>query len=129
MPEHLAKQHSAADSPDNSRSPDAGLETTMNDPRDYLAFTRFGNLGILVLSLGLLGILIHRKPARRAVSGGVALLGVALLSEGGALLHGRSVPADVLVVICLPGIIAAMLAGRYLLNHNRKEPDTTDRPS
>lgn len=93
----------------------------MNSPRDFLAFARFGNLGILVLSLGLLGILIHQKPARRAVSGAVALLGIALIAEGGALWHGKSMSTDGSIVTCLLGIAAAVMVARPLWKRNERE--------
>lgn len=104
--------------------PDAGIEESMNSPRDFLAFARFGNLGILVLSLGLLGILIHRKPARRAVSGGIALLGITLISEGGALWHGESLSTDGSIVICLLGAAAAVTVVRPLLKRNGRESES-----
>lgn len=63
----------------------------MNDPRDFLALAQFGNLGVLLLGIGLLGVLIHRKPIRLAFSIGVGLLGILFLSEGGALFHGATI--------------------------------------
>ncbi|NQV28043.1 MAG: hypothetical protein HQ518_27140 [Rhodopirellula sp.] len=62
----------------------------MNDPRDFLAFTRYGNLGVLLLGIGLLGVLIHRKPARQTIAAGVSLLGILLICEGSTLLHGAT---------------------------------------
>ena len=60
----------------------------MTDPRDFLAFAHYGNLGVLLLGIGLLGVLIHRRPIRQWLSAGVGLLGVLLLCEGGVLFHG-----------------------------------------
>jgi hypothetical protein len=80
----------------------------MNDPRDYSAFVTYGNLGVLLLGVGLFGILIHTKSARRAMSAGVGLLGVLLIAQGGALFHraqlslrGSIVLAAVAIASCL----------------------------
>lgn len=83
----------------------------MNDPRDFLALARFGNLGMLLLSVGLLGVLIHRKPIRLGLSVGIGLLGILFLCEGGALFHGATVSvresvvaAFVVVTVCVAQI-------------------------
>ena len=80
----------------------------MNDPRDYSAFVTYGNLGVLLLGVGLLGILIHKKPLRRAMSAGVGLLGTMVIAQGGALFHrsqlsvrGSIVLAGIVVASCL----------------------------
>lgn len=80
----------------------------MNDPRDYSAFVTYGNLGVLLLGVSLLGILIHTKPLRRATSVGVGLLGTVLIAQGGALFHRSQVSVRgsialvaVVVVSCL----------------------------
>lgn len=83
----------------------------MNDPRDFLALARFGNLGIMLLGVGLLGILIHRKPIRLGLSVGVGLLGILFLCEGGALFHratvsirGSVVAVFVVGAVCIAAI-------------------------
>lgn len=80
----------------------------MNDPRDYSAFVTYSNLGVLLLGVGLLGVLIHTKPLRRAMSAGVGLLGIMLIAQGGALFHrsqlslrGSIVLAAIVVASCL----------------------------
>ena len=80
----------------------------MNDPRDYLAFATYGNLGVLLVGVGLLGVLIHMTSARRVMSASVALLGIMLIAQGGALFHrtqlslrGSIVVAAIAVTSCL----------------------------
>ena len=80
----------------------------MNDPRDYSAFVMYGNLGVLLLGVGLLGILLHTKSLRRAMSVGVGLLGIILIVQSGALFHhsqlslrGSIVLAAIVVASCL----------------------------
>jgi peptidoglycan/LPS O-acetylase OafA/YrhL len=70
---------------------DSGTESTMDDPRDFLAIAWYGNLGVLLLGIGLLGVLIHRKTIRQWLCACVGLLGILFLSEGGALFHGATV--------------------------------------
>jgi hypothetical protein len=90
-------------------------ELTMNDPRDFLALARFGNLGILLLGVGLLGVLIHRKPARQVMAAGVGLLGILLLCEGTALFHAETLSERGTVVLCLAGSTAVAMTARSLL--------------
>jgi len=73
----------------------------MNDLRDFVAFSRFGNLGVLVLGIGLLGILIHTKPVRLAVDAAISLLGVLLLWEGTSLLHTGTLTFRTLIALVL----------------------------
>jgi hypothetical protein len=80
----------------------------MNDPRDYSAFVMYGNLGVLLLGVGLLGILLHTKSLRRAMSVGVGLLGITLIGQSGALFHrsqlslrGSIVLAAIVIASCL----------------------------
>ncbi|MBL6707194.1 MAG: hypothetical protein ISQ06_13875 [Planctomycetaceae bacterium] len=95
----------------------------MNDPRDFLALAQFGNLGALLLGMGLLGVLIHRKPIRLAFSICVGLLGILFLSEGGALFHGAtiSVRGSVVAAVVVGTVcIAALRLWNSSLTANRK---------
>ena len=97
---------------------DSDTENTMNDPRDFLAFASYGNLGVLLLGIGLLGILIHRKPIRQGLSVGVGLLGALVLCEGGALLHGGAFSLRGSVVVALVVVTACLAMARSLSLRN-----------
>lgn len=87
----------------------------MNDPRDFLALARFGNLGVLLLGVGLLGVLIHRKPLRQAISLGICLLGILLVSEGAALLHREplSLHGSVVVILVISAVILVAIRSLF----------------
>ena len=98
-------------------------DKSMNDPRDFLALARFGNLGILLLGIGLLGVLIHRQPMRQAIAVGICLLGLLFVSEGTALLHGAPLPVRNSISVVVIGLSIAVLAIRSALvewNENRR---------
>lgn len=86
----------------------------MNDPRDFLAFAWYGNLGVLLLGIGLLGVLIHRKPIRQWLSASVGLLGILFLCEGGTLFHGATVSVRGSIVAALLAIVASLALARSL---------------
>jgi NADH:ubiquinone oxidoreductase subunit K len=81
----------------------------MTDPRDFLAFAHYGNLGVLLLGIGLLGVLIHRRPIRQWLSAGVALLGVLLLCEGGVLFHGGMFSRRGLIAVGLVAVTTCLV--------------------
>ena len=97
----------------------------MNDPRDFLTLARFGNLGVLLLGIGLLGVLIHRKPARQAIAAGVGLLGILLICEGASLFHHARPPLRGSVVFCLTAAAAGLFITRSLL----RKTDENERSS
>jgi hypothetical protein len=80
----------------------------MNDPRDFLALAQFGNLGVLLLGIGTLGVLIHRSRVRQTLSAGVGLFGILLMCEGGTLFHGAALSARGSIVL------AAIVVATYL---------------
>ncbi len=86
----------------------------MNDPRDFLAVGWYGNLGVLLLGIGLLGVLIHRKPIRQWLSASVGLLGILFLCEGGALFHGAAVSLRGSIVGSLLAVAASFALMRSL---------------
>lgn len=86
----------------------------MNDPRDFLAFSWYGNLGVLLLGIGLLGVLLHRKPMRQWLSVIVGLLGILFLCEGGALFHGVTVSLRDSIVGSLLAVAASFPLVRSL---------------
>lgn len=81
----------------------------MNDPRDFLALAHFGNLGVLLLGIGLLGVLIHERPVRKWLSATVGFLGVVLLGEGAGLFHGATASVRGSVVVALFAIIGCVV--------------------
>lgn len=89
---------------------------TMNDPRDFLALARYGNLGVLILGVGLLGVLIHRKPLRQAISMGVCLLGILLVFDGAALMHRETLSLHGSVVVILVVAAVVLIAIRSVLS-------------
>jgi len=97
----------------------------MNDPRDFLAFAWYGNLGVLVLGIGLLGVLIHRKSTRQWLSAFVGLLGILFLCEGGALFHGETVSLRGSIVgalLAALGCVALMRSLKLTGAATRKSP-------
>jgi ascorbate-specific PTS system EIIC-type component UlaA len=88
----------------------------MNDPRDFLALARFGNLGILLIAVGLLGVLIHRQPLRQAMASGVCVLGVLLVSEGASLLHGEPQSFRESIAAVFIGLAIVILAARATIS-------------
>lgn len=90
----------------------------MNDPRDFLVFASYGNLGVLILGVGLLGVLIHRKPIRQGLSAGVGVLGIAFLAEGGALFHGGTFSVRGSLAIALVAAAACLVMARVLRSGN-----------
>lgn len=91
----------------------------MTDPRDFLAFAHYGNLGVLLLGIGLLGVLSHRKPIRQWLSAGVGLLGILLLCEGGVLFHGGAFSLRGAVTV---GLIAAATCLVMALGRSTEKP-------
>lgn len=89
-------------------------DSTMNDHRDFLAFAWYGNLGALLLGIGLLGVLIHRKSIRRWLSAFVGLLGILFLCEGGALFHGAMLSLRGSIVGALLTVVASVALVRSL---------------
>lgn len=87
----------------------------MNDPRDFLAFARLGGLGVLVLGIGLLGALVHRKPARQAIAVVVSFTGVLMIWEGTSLLHGRLLSYKAMIAVLLVVTAYGICAGRSLV--------------
>ena len=81
----------------------------MNDPRDFLALAHFGNLGVLLLGIGLLGVLIHERPVRKWLSAAVGFLGVVLLSEGAALFHSTTASFRGSVAVALFAIMGCLV--------------------
>lgn len=96
----------------------------MNDPRDFLALARFGNLGILLLAVGLLGVLIHRQPLRQAMASGVCLLGLLLVSEGASLLHGEPQSFRESIAAIFIGTAIVILAVRATVSRQPGEKPT-----
>lgn len=86
----------------------------MNDPRDYSAFVTYGNLGVLLLGVGLLGVLTHTKPLRRAMSAGVGLFGIVLIAQGGALFHRSQLSVRGTIVLAVI-VVASCLLVRFRL--------------
>ncbi|MFT5323190.1 MAG: drug/metabolite transporter (DMT)-like permease [Planctomycetaceae bacterium] len=93
---------------------DSKADSTMNDHRDFLAFAWYGNLGALLLGIGLLGVLIHRKSIRRWLSAFVGLLGILFLCEGGALFHGAMLSLRGSIVGALLTVVASVALVRSL---------------
>lgn len=87
----------------------------MNDLRDFVAFAQFGNLGVLILGIGLLGILIHTKPVRQAVAVAVSLLGGLLMWEGASLFHGETQSSRTSIAVVLIIAALALAVGRSML--------------
>lgn len=119
VPQAVDSWRSAASSAVDSRmrqvsTNDSRADSTMNDPRDFLAFAWYGNLGALLLGIGLLGVLIHRKPMRQCLSAGVGLLGILFLCEGGALFHGATVSLRSSIVGSLLTVAASFAVMRSL---------------
>ena len=86
----------------------------MNDPRDFMALAWYGNLGVLLLGIGVLGVLIHRRLIRQGLSAGAGLLGIWILCEGGALFHGATVSRRGSVVGAVVAAVACFAVIRSL---------------
>lgn len=88
----------------------------MNDIHNYLAFARFGFVGIALTGLGLIGCLVHRRTHRFAISFAVTMAGCLLLFDAAARFHKTT--ASPLISASLVGIAAASV----LLSHRRHVP-------
>lgn len=85
-------------------------------------------MGGLLLSLGLLGCLLHRDPARVLGSSLVALSGAALLLNAACLFHGESpsISSSLAVLACGTAVFLSLRA-RLLMNTGPvKIPDMTE---
>lgn len=97
----------------------------MSDPRDFLALAHFGNLGVLLLGVGLLGVLIHERPVRKWLSAAVGLLGVLLLSEGASLFHGTTTllrDSGVIAFFAVIGCVVLIRLARFDRSTGASEP-------
>jgi CHASE2 domain-containing sensor protein len=97
----------------------------MDDPRDFLMFARYGNLGVLLLGIGLLGILIHRRPARQAIAAGVSLLGILFLCQGSALLHNVTLSLRGSIACTLISGVACLIVVRSHLTRSDENKQAT----
>ena len=85
----------------------------MNDIHNYLAFARFGFVGIALTGLGVIGCLVHVRTRRFGVSFAVTMVGCLLLFDAAARFHKTT--ASPIISTTLIGIAAASL----LLTHRR----------
>lgn len=79
----------------------------MDDIHNYLAFARFGTVGIILTGLGLIGCLVHRRHQRFAISFAVTIAGCLLVLDASARFH-KTMPTTA-VSLLLVGIAAAAL--------------------
>jgi hypothetical protein len=94
--------------------------------QDFLSFSSLGILGVILVGIGIIGCVLHRRANRLAGSAGVALIGAMLLLDGSAKLHHAVVPWAFVVVF---GVVLLGLILRAMLDTGPHPPEETSEPS
>jgi hypothetical protein len=87
----------------------------LNDPRDFISLTGFDTVGSILLSIGLLGCLLHRDSSRLLASTIVALTGGLLILDGAQIFNGAAPSFAVSLAVIFSGTaVAVSLRARRL---------------